>query len=417
MAQKLTNLSIQALTRLGYHADPQVRGLYLQVTRWKNQIAKSWIFRYTSPLTGKRREMGLGPLSLCPLSSARLIAQQNLQFIQTGLDPIEERQRQLQENRLARLSHRTVEEVSRECIAAKSPEWKNKKHTQQWITTLETYIFPTLGQLPINKLTTQALYGVFKDIWLTKHETASRTRQRIEVIWNWAKAHGYCEGENPARLKGALGDLLPKGQKVKKVAHFAALPFREIPAFIGKLRVKAGVAPLGLEFLILTAARTGEVLGARWEEMDLESRTWTIPPGRMKAGKEHRIPLNERAMAILQAQLAVKSGEYVFPSPSTLHKPLSNGAFLSVLHKMAGYEGITPHGFRSTFRDWAAETTHYANETLELALAHQIKNQAEAAYRREDQLAKRAKLMQQWQDYLEHSREENIYPFARENLG
>ena len=285
---------------------------------------------------------------------------------------------------------------------AKSAEWKNIKHGQQWQNTLTTYASPLLGKLPVNLITTDLVYKVLQPIWHTKTETATRVRQRIETVLDWCKARGYCQGENPARLKGALGQLLPKSQKIKKVEHHPALPYQRANEFVIALRKLSGMTPLALEFIVLTACRTGEVAAARWEEFDFSTNVWTVPAERMKAGREHRVPLCTRSIEILMLLKDKAQNEFVFPSHSIQKDThMSLGSCLVAMKRMPGFEGYTPHGLRSTFRDWAAETTNFANETLELALAHTIQNKAEAAYRRQDQLEKRAKLMQQWQTFIE----------------
>ncbi len=408
----LTARKSETETTPGYYADSTAPGLYLQITTGTTGVGRSWVFRYTSPTARKRREMGLGPVSVRKLADARSLAMGYRAQILAGHDPLDERQALKIANAQARSKQVTFEQAATDCIKAKTPEWKNAKHCSQWTNTLSTYVYPSLGKLPIHLLTTQAVYEVLKPIWQDKTETATRIRQRIEVVWDWAKARGYCTGENPARLRGGLGELLPKAKKIKRVEHYAALPFKNIQAFVNQLRKQRGVAPLAFEFMVLTASRTGEVIGAKWDEIDLETKVWTIPAERMKAGKEHRIPISSRALEILKIMLKGKINEYVFPSHTkSTNNHLSTGAFLSIIKKMASYKQYTPHGFRSTFRDWAAETTNFANETLELALAHTISNQAEAAYRRQDQLAKRVQLMQAWKDFIEkgHTRG-NILP-------
>jgi integrase len=400
----LTARKVETETRLGYCADSTIPGLYLQVTKGASGVTRSFIFRYTSPTLGKRREMGLGPVSVRKLADARNLALGYRAQLLDGIDPLDARQQQKVVNALARAQQMTFEQAATECIKVKSAEWKNLKHKQQWENTLTTYVYPTLGKVPMHLITIEAVFGVLNPIWLDKTETATRVRQRVEVVWDWAKARGYCTGENPARLKGALGELLPKAQKVKRVEHHAALPHQKVNAFVTALRAKKGVSALAFELMILTAARTSEVTQARWSEIDLATKVWTIPAERMKAGKEFRVPLSTRAMEILKVMNKGKVNEYVFfGHKATESSHLSNGAFLAVLKKMKGYEGITPHGFRSCFRDWASECTNFANETLELALAHVISNQTEASYRRQDQLPKRVKLMQSWAAFVDKS--------------
>jgi integrase len=345
--------------------------------------------------------MGMGPVAVRKLADARAIALGYRSQILAGQDPLDEREAARLQNASARAKQVTFEQAATDCIKAKSPEWKNAKHRDQWTNTLSTYAYPALGRLPISLLTTDAVYEVLKPIWLEKTETATRLRQRIEMVWDWAKARGYCTGENPARLKGGLGELLPKSQKVKRVKHHAALPFNQMHEFITALRAQKGVGPLAFEFMVLTATRTGEVVRAKWDEIDLATKVWTIPGERMKAGKEHRVPLSTRAIEILKIMEKGQTNDYVFPSHAkTTSTHISTGAFLAILKKMKQYARFTPHGFRSTFRDWASETTSFANETLELALAHAVSNQTEASYRRQDQLEKRRHLMQSWDDHI-----------------
>ena len=390
--------SVEAIKEVGYHTCG--KGLYLQVSK---QGTKSWLFRYTSPITKKRREMGLGSLGFVSLAEARQLAVDNKRLVLGGKDPIEERKQSLLQKQLEQARNLTFEEVAEACIASKSHEWKNAKHAQQWTNSLETYAFPTFGHLPISQVSTELVLKALDPIWVKKAETASRVRQRIETVWDYGKARNYVSGENPARLKGHLDKILSKTAKVKRVRHFPALPYNEIGSFVEELRTRSGNSALGLEFLIMTAARTGEVTGAKWSEIDLEKAVWTIPSGRMKAGAEHRVPLSQRAIEILTGITSNRNPEeYVF-SGWKRNTGLSNNSFLALLKKMKRSD-ITVHGFRSTFRDWAAEEAHrFSNETIELALAHTIKNKAEAAYRRGDQLERRRELMSTWQLYIETS--------------
>jgi len=404
-AKPLTTRRVETESRPGYYADSTAPGLYLQVSNGTSGTGRSWIFRYTSPTTRRRREMGMGPVAVRKLADARSIALGYRSQILAGLDPLDEREATRLANTTARAKQFTFEQAAADCIKAKSPEWKNAKHCSQWSNTLAEYAYPTLGKVPIHLLTTEAIYEALKPIWLEKTETATRVRQRIEVVWDWAKARGYCSGENPARLKGGLGELLPKSQKVKRVKHHAALPFKQIHEFIKALRTRKGVGPLAFEFMVLTATRTGEVVRAKWDEIDLTTKVWTIPGGRMKAGKEHRVPLSTRAVEILKVMKKGQINDYVFSSHSkNTSTHISTGLFLAIIKKMEPYKQYTPHGFRSCFRDWAAETTSFANETLELALAHVIVNQTEASYRRQDQLEKRHRLMQEWATFTQRGR-------------
>jgi len=399
--RKLSSRTIETERRLGYHADAQQPGLYLQVYSGVSGITKSWIYRFTSPISGKRREMGIGSAEVRSLAEARSFVTQYSKLVLDGLDPVEEKRREVLSRRLEQANTITFDEAVRQCIAAKAPEWKNAKHAQQWENTLATYASPILGILPVNSVDTAQVMRVLEPIWPTKTETATRVRQRIEKVLDWAKARGYFTGDNPARLDGNLRELLPRASKTKKVQHHPALPYKQINPFIKALRKKIGCAPLALEFLILTAGRTGEVTGATWSEIDLDAKVWTVPATRMKAGKEHRVPLCERAVEILASiNTKRKPDEFVFPGWKT-GTGLSNGAMLTLMNKMK-FGQYTPHGFRSTFRDWAAEEAHgFQNETVEIALAHTIKNQAERAYRRGDQLDRRRELMGDWGRYAD----------------
>lgn len=413
-AKPLSAKQVENESRLGYHADGANTGLYLQVAQGQGRVTRSWVFRYTSPTTRTRRELGLGSTRVRALAEARRVAADFRVAVLDGRDPKDERDRQ-RAQAVAERAHRiTFDEAVSKCLEARSLEWRNIKHGQQWINTLTTYASPVLGKLPVELITTDLVHKVLEPIWVDKTETATRVRQRIETVLDWCKARGYLQGENPARLKGGLGELLPKAQKIKKVEHHAAVPYPQINEFVQTLRALKGVAPLALEFALLTAARTGEVVAARWDEIDLTAKVWTVPAERMKAGREHRVPLCSRAVEILRTMKAAQQNDYVFPGHSIeKHPHLSSGAFLAVMKRMGKYAQYTPHGLRSTFRDWASETTQFSNETLELALAHTIKNKAEAAYRRQDQLEKRIKLMQQWQQYVESQQQSSVVPIKR----
>ena len=401
-AKALTAKQVENESASGYHADGPNTGLYLQVTPNDSGVTRSWVYRYTSPTTRKRRELGLGPTKVRKLADARSLSAELRLKVLNGVDPKDERDRVRFEGIAARAHQITFDEAVKQCIAAKSAEWKNIKHGQQWRNTLTTYASPLLGRVPVESITIELVHKVLQPFWITKTETATRVRQRIETVLDWCKARGYCKGDNPASLKGGLGELLPKSQKIKKVEHHAALPHQRANEFVKALRAKSSLTSLALEFMLLTACRTGEVVGAKWEEIDLTSNVWTIPPERMKAGVQHRVPLSNRAVQILNLMKAQAHNEYVFPSHSIAKNThMSSGSCLVAMKKMDSFKGYTPHGLRSTFRDWASETTSFANETLELALAHTIKNKAEAAYRRQDQLEKRVKLMQQWQTFID----------------
>jgi integrase len=372
-------------------------GLYLRVSATG---AKSWVFRFQ--LDGKRRDMGLGPYPDVSLAAARDKAAVHRRQRHEGTDPLEARHAQRQAERVAVAKGRTFREAAEDFIDRNQAGWRNAKHRQQWRNTLATYVYPTLGELPVSAIDTGLVVEVLEPIWTTKPETASRVRGRIEAVLDAATVRGFRQGPNPAQWKGNLAHLLPASAKVRKVEHHAALPFEKMPDFLAALRGREGVAALALEFAILTAARTGEVLGATWGEIDLEGKVWTVPADRMKAGRPHRVPLSDTALALLSEArpLALqKDGEPalaapVFPGPRRA-LPLSNMAFLMLLRRMKRGD-LTAHGFRSSFSDWAAERTAYPREVVEMALAHAIESKVEAAYRRGDLFEKRRRLMADW---------------------
>ena len=408
-AKSLSAKQVETEARPGYHADGANTGLYLQVTRTNSGVTRSWLFRYTSPTTQKRRELGLGSARTRKLADARALSAELRLQVLNGVDPKDERDKQRAMAVTQRTSRITFNDAVTQCREARSLEWKNIKHAQQWSNTLATYASPILGKIPVDQITTELIHRVLQPIWVTKTETATRVRQRIETVLDWCKARGYCSGENPARLRGALGELLPKSQKIKKIRHHPAIPHQQINKFVMALRTQGGAAPLALEFLLLTAARTGELIAARWDEVDFDGMVWTIPASRMKAGKEHRVPLSRRAADILRVMKAATQSEYIFPGHSaSKNSHMSSGTCRAAMKRVDGYSEYTPHGLRSTFRDWASETTNFANETLEIALAHTIPNKAEAAYRRQDQLEKRRKLMQQWANHIETNQTEAV---------
>ena len=401
-SKPLTAKQVETEKSEGYYADGACPGLNLQVVHGQGRVTRSWLFRYTSPTTRTRRELGLGSTRVRSLADARKLATDFRLQVLDGMDPKDERDKHRAAAVIERARRITFDQAVRECLQTKSLEWKNVKHGQQWINTLNTYASPLLGKQPVELITTNLIYKVLEPIWVTKTETASRIRQRIEVVLDWCKARGYMNGENPARLKGALGELLPKAQKIKKVEHHAAIHYTQVYEFVTQLRTMKGTAPLALEFMLLTAARTGEVVAAQWDEIDMAAKIWTVPAERMKANREHRVPLCSRAIDILRTMQAAQQNVYIFAGHSIQkNSHLSTGAFLALFKRLPKFKEFTPHGLRSCFRDWASERTQFQNETLELALAHTIKNKAEAAYRRQDQIEKRAKLMQQWQQHVE----------------
>jgi len=366
-------------------------GLYLQISRTGT---KSWIFRFA--MEGREREMGLGPFHTIGLSDARLLATEARKLKLKGEDPIEARKAERQAKRLDDARAMTFKQAADAYIKANKAGWKNAKHAAQWEATLAAYADPIFGALPVAAVDTGLVMKALEAIWTEKPETASRLRGRVESVLDWAAARGYRKGENPARWRGHLEKLLPARSKVKAVEHHAALPYGELPRFMAALRDQAGNGARALEFAILTAARTGEVIGATWDEIDLDAETWTVPRERMKAKREHRVFLSDSAVAVLKPLKEAARSSYVFPGGKD-GKPLSNMAMLTTLKRMKR-DDLTTHGFRSTFRDWAAEITDYPSEVVEMALAHVVTNKVEAAYRRGDLFEKRKGLMRAWEN-------------------
>jgi integrase len=383
---KLSAAAVKNAMRRGYYSDGG--GLYLQVGATGS---KSWVFRYKA---GKLYEMGLGPLHTVGLAEARTRARQCREHRLDGLDPLAARKAARMQAKLDAAKAMSFAACAEGYIAAHKPAWRNAKHRDQWSNTLRCYVEPVFGPLPVQAIDTALVLKAIEPIWNEKPETASRVRGRIEAILDWATARGFRQGENPARWRGHLDKLLPKKSKVRRVEHHAALPYPEIAIFIAELRQQAGVAARALEFAILTASRTGEVMGARWDEFDRSDRLWTVPAGRMKSGKEHRVPLSDAALAVLEDLHKLRHGDYVFEGGRT-SQPISNMAMTMTLRRMERGE-LTVHGFRSTFRDWAAERTGFPSEVAEMALAHTISDKVEAAYRRGDLFQKRRQLMDAW---------------------
>jgi integrase len=360
--------------------------------------AKKWVLRFL--WQGKAREMGLGSFPEVSLAEAREKALAGRRFARGGVDPIAERRKDR--------GIPTFGELADEIADQLAEGFRNEKHKAQWRMTLTVYAEP-LRAKPVDKIETTDLLAVLRPIWQEKPETASRLRGRIERVLNAAKAKGYRSGENPAAWRGHLDNLLPKQQKLAR-GHHAAMPYADVPAFVARLRERQAVAALALEFAILTAARSGEVLGARWPETDLDAKVWTIPPERMKAAREHRVPLSDRALGILNQMKESRTGDYIFPG-SVSGRPLSVMAMDMVLRRIG--ESVTVHGFRSSFRDWAGNETHFPRELAEHALAHVIGDKAEQAYRRSDALARRRELMDAWARFCDVGAGENVVAFKR----
>lgn len=397
-SKELGALAVSNIRDRGIHFVGGVRGLALNVTKYGS---RSWVLRYQ--VGGKRRDKGLGSYPSVTLAEAKELARAARAKLAMGIDPIEDG-RALRSKLLAEQATAvTFDEAARKYMEAHEQSWKNAKHAQQWRNTIETYASPVMGKMLIREIGLPQVLRVLEPIWQTKTETASRLRGRMDTVFDWAIARGYRTELSPARWKGLLDKLLPAPSKVSKTDHHRALPYAALPAFMQELRKQEGMGSIALQFLILTACRSGEVRGARWSEFDLESGIWTIPAERMKAGKEHRVALSSAARSIIEHQRSMSFSEFVFPSPNRSRSNPGEAAMLSdmtlsaVLRRMK--VDAVPHGFRSTFRDWCAEQTEYAHEVAEMALAHAVSNKVEAAYRRGDLLKKRHLLMEDWAAY------------------
>lgn len=396
VGNKLSAASVRNASEPGLYADGH--GLYLQVSTFET---KAWVFRYM--IEGIARKMGLGPIHTVSLAEARKRATEARLKVLDGVDPIENKRAKRAHAKLEAAKAITFKQCADKYIEANRAGWKNEKHAAQWDATFnETKrgqrVYPAatavINDLPVSAIDTGLVLKALEPIWTKTPESASRIRGRIEAVLDWARVREYRDGENPARWRGHLDKTLAKRPRVR--AHHDAIAYAELPAFVAEMRAKSGAPAGALEFAILTAARTGEVIGARWSEIDLTSRLWTVPASRMKSGREHRIPLSDRALEIIGKP---RDGEFVFAGrkPGT---PLSNMSMLELMRDMRG-KGATVHGFRSTFRDWAAEQTSYPNELCEIALAHVVSDKTEAAYRRGDMMEKRRRLMADWAGYCE----------------
>ncbi len=393
MASKLTARKVEA-AKPGKYSDGG--NLYLIVSETG---ARKWVLRFT--WRGRAKEMGLGSALSVPLADAREKASSARRKIALGLNPIEERKRDG--------GIPTFGEVADDVRETLSAGFRNEKHKAQWKSTLATYAAP-LRAKPVDTIATDDVLAVLKPVWTVKPETASRVRGRIEKVLDAAKAKGFREGENPARWRGHLDHLLPRPLKLAR-GHHAAMPYEHVAAFIARLREREASAAQALELCVLTAARSGEILGMRWSEIDMDKKIWSVPANRMKAGRQHRVPLSLRAVAILRQLQKLNTGDFVFPG-QTRNKPLSNMAMEMVLRRMK-VEDVTVHGFRSSFRDWAGNVSSFPREIVETALAHVIGDKAEQAYRRSDALEKRRKLMETWSAYCEPKRSANVVPMRK----
>lgn len=398
VTKELSAVEVKRLTRPGLHAVGGVRGLYLQVTK---SGARSWILRYATgevrySKAGKpfkaRKDAGLGGYPTVSLKQARERAQTLQDKLWQGIDPIEERKAVKGALLAAQSRGITFDDCARQFLKNKTAEFSNPKHAAQWENTLRDYASPVIGKLPVAEVTLPHIVKILEPIWQTKTETATRVRGRIESVLAYATASGFREGDNPARWKGNLDAVLPKPTKLKKVQHHKALPWQEINDFMVKLRQREGMAARCLEFTILTGLRSGEVRGARWDEIDLQAKTWTVPAERMKMKKSHTVPLCVDAIILLEQLPRFEGNDLVFPGARG--GVLSDVGLTKPIRAM-GYD-VTVHGFRSTFRDWMSERTSYPHHVAEMALAHAVGNAVERAYRRGDLLAKRTNLMRDW---------------------
>jgi integrase len=404
----LTALQIKH-AKEGMHADGS--GLYLRV---QASGAKSWIFRFQ--LNNKRREMGIGTLAAKPAPEARSEAAQLAAMIRNGIDPIEDRKAKAElvalESQKTAAAVTTFRQVATAYIDNHRASWKNAKHAQQWENTLEQYAGPIIGDKPVGEITTEEILSILQPLWITKTETASRLRSRIELVLSYAKALKLRHGENPAIWRGHLDAILPKESKVKKIQHQPALPYLQIADFMKKLRTTNGSGARALEFGILTATRSSEVRLAEWSEIDFETKLWTIPAVRMKAKREHWVPLSHQAIKLLENLPRVEEDKFIFVGTRD-KRPLSDMTLSAVIRRFNDVKDgqtppwidpsndreVVPHGFRSTFRDWAAEVGHYPRELAEHALAHSLPDKVEAAYQRGTMLERRRPMMQAWSDY------------------
>jgi integrase len=384
-SKNLSALDVKNLTKVGRHADGD--GLYLNIAAGGS---KSWMFLWMKD--GRRREMGLGSYPGVPLADARAKVVECRRIVSAGGDPIAARDT---------AKPKTFAEAADDFMDSMEGGWRNEKHRDQWRMTLGDVYCSSIRSKAVGDVSTDDVLKILTPIWQQKAETASRLRGRIERVLDYAKVKGWRSGENPALWRGHLKGALPARQKLQR-GHHAAMGYREVPAFVERLRGAEAMAARGLEFLILTAARSGEVLGAQWPEFDLKNAVWTVPADRMKAGKEHRVPLSDRAVEIVKALQEARVSDFVFPGERP-KRPLSSMAFAMLLRRMK-VESVTPHGFRSAFRDWCGDETTFPRELAEAALAHEVGNKVEAAYRRSDALAKRRKLMDAWARYCSNSK-------------
>lgn len=389
-AKELSALEVNRLSTPGNHAVGGVSGLYLYVNEAQG---RSWVLRVM--IAGSRKHFGLGGYPSVTLAQARDKAREAREKVVKGIDPIHERKVVAASLRAHQASRRNFKEVATSYIAFQEAGWKNSKHRKQWTSTLEAYAYPVIGQLSVDAITEHHVIAILEPIWSKKTETASRLRGRVESILDWARVRGHREGENPARWKGHLDKVFPAQGQIRQVRHFQALAVNDAPAFMKRLTAQHGASALALRFLVLTAARSGEVRGAEWREIDFTNRVWTIPASRMKAKREHRVPLSNATIAVLQEARSRATPDcvrWIFSNQKG--GVLSDMSLIAVMRRMK--VDAVPHGFRSTFRDWVGEFTQFPSDLAEMALAHVLPNKTEAAYRRGDALEKRRGMMDAW---------------------
>ena len=389
--KRISALEVNRMTNPGKH--PSGDRLYLQITK---NGTKSWLFRYS--MNGKASWMGLGSVTILSLSEVRAKLIDLQKDILCGISPLQKKVELKKACQIQESKRITFDDCAKQFIDAHSPSWKHPKHISQWTASLAKYVSPVLGKYSVADSDTTLVLKILEPLWYCKAETASLVRARLERILSWASVRGYRSIENPARWRGYLDQLLPKRSSIQKVNHYNAMEYAKLPDFLRELRLQGGVSPYALEFLILTATRTNETLGAKWSEFNFTQYHWMIPRERMKAGREHRIPLSPRAIEILKLMQATACSDYVFPGSKNGFQ-LSNMALLNMIRGL-GYESETFHGFRSTFADWANENTNFSREVIESCLAHLIENKVERAYNRSDLFAKRSQLMKAWSEFL-----------------
>lgn len=385
--RELTSMEVRGFTETGFYRVGGVRGLYLKVAPGGS---RSWILRAT--VGAKRKDIGLGGFPDVTLQGARERAREHKEQIRQGVDPVQQKKALRVALITAQAKSLAFKDAAFRCHAAKASEFRNAKHKKDWISALERHAFPVIGYLPVSDIDLHHVMSVLEPIWHDKTETATRVRQRIEAVLTWSTVSGFRTGENPARWDGNLKEVLANPSKIAKVKHHAALPWQEVGGFMSDLRKRNGIAAKALEFAILTAARSGEVRGMEWSEIDFDSKVWTVPEGRIKAGRVHKVPLSNEALAILKAVPRFEGNPLVFVAPKG--GVLSDVTLLAVVKRMG--VAAVPHGFRSSFKDWARSCTAYPDEVSELALAHVNSDATRSAYARDELLPQRGNLMAEW---------------------